>query len=101
MSINWKPSGNKILVKMDTVEKTTKSGIILGTETLNERAEMAQMEGVVVAKGPLAYHDQAVEWVHVGDRVKISKFSGYLHEEDGIKYRVIHDLDVIMVRQGE
>jgi co-chaperonin GroES (HSP10) len=101
MTTNWQPSGNKILVKMDQVETTTKSGIIISAPgTLNERAEMAQMDGTVVALGPLAYFDQPKAWLKVGDRVKITKFGGWLHSEGEDKYRVIHDLDVIMVLKG-
>lgn len=98
--MNWQPCGNKILVKMDKVEKKSAGGIILA-DTTHERAEMAQMQGTVVALGPLAYNDQGTGWVEVGDVVKFSKFAGYLHEEDGEKYRVMHDLDVIMVLKGD
>lgn len=101
MTTKWKPSGNKILVLMDKIETTTKSGIVIvAPGTLNERAEMGQMDGTVVALGPLAYHDQPFPWLKVGDRVKVTKFGGWLHNEGEDKYRVIHDLDVIMVLKG-
>lgn len=101
MTTKWKPSGNKILVLMDPAETQTASGILIATGTFAERAEMAQMDGTVVALGPLAYHDQPIPWLKVGDRVKITKFGGWLHNEGNYKYRVIHDLDVIMVLKGE
>lgn len=96
MTTNWLPTGNKILVRVTPVEKKTASGIIIH-ETTTERQEMSQMDGTIVALGPLAYKDQGTDWVKVGDQVKFSKFAGYLHEENGVKYRVMHDLDVIMV----
>lgn len=96
----WQPSGNKILVLMDKVDKYSAGGIAL-PEVTTERGEMAQMEGTVVAMGPQAYNDQQTQWVAVGDRVKITKFGGWLHSEGGDKYRVIQDLDVIMVLKAE
>lgn len=98
----WKPCGNKILVEMDKTEKVTKSGIILGTSTQNERNDMAQMVGVIVAVGPNAWGDQpGGVWAKVGDRVKFAKYAGYVHTEgegdNEVRYRVMHDLDVIMV----
>jgi len=97
---NWKPTGNKIMVLMDKTEEVSSGGIILH-KTTTSRDEMAQMEGTVVAMGPLAYNDQGETWVHVGDRVKIQKFAGWLHEDGEDKYRVLHDLDVIMVLSKE
>lgn len=100
----WKPSGNKIMVRMDPTERKTSSGIIIHHAT-SEREEMSQMTGTVVAMGPLAFHDQKVPWIKVGDRVKITKFGGWLHKEvengEEVNYRVLHDLDVIMVLEGE
>lgn len=100
MATNWKPTGNKIMVRMDKTEKVSAGGIVLHTTT-TQRDEMAQMEGTVVAMGPSAYNDQASVWVKVGDRVKIQKFAGWLHDEGDEKYRVCHDLDVIMVMDKE
>lgn len=97
----WKPCGNKILVQMDKAEKVSKGGIILGTHTQSERDDMAQMVGTIVAVGPNAWADQPTIWAKVGDRVKFAKYAGFVHSEgegdDTIKYRVMHDLDVVMV----
>ena len=103
---NWKPVGNKIMVLMDKAETVTKSGIVIAAGTFEDRAEMAQMRGTVVAVGPTAYNDQASAWVKVGDRVMIAKYAGFLHNEGDPKspdrYRIIHDLDVLAVlKQGE
>lgn len=100
---NWKPCGNKILVKMDRVEEVSKGGIVLpGVKT--ERDSMAQMVGTIVAVGPMAWADQSVAWAKPGDKVKFAKYAGYLHTEEGDDslYRVMHDLDIVMVLpQGE
>jgi chaperonin GroES len=94
----WKPCGNKILVQMDKVEEVTSGGIVLPRQKA-ERDEMSQMIGTLIAVGPCAWADQPKEWAHVGDRVKFAKFAGFLHKEEGddTPYRVMHDLDVVMV----
>jgi|ERR1700674_344123 len=94
----WKPCGNKILVLMDPVEEVTKGGIVIpGTKT--ERDAMGQMVGTVVAVGSCAWADQPAPWARVGDRVKFAKYAGFLHQEEGSTdmYRVMHDLDIVMV----
>lgn len=113
--IEWTPTGNKILVRVDPVEEVSKGGIVIAPKgEIGERAEMQQMTGTIVAVGPLAWADQRLSdfdgnrghapWAKVGDRVKFTKFAGYLHEEEsepGVKYRVMHDLDLVMVYTGE
>lgn len=113
--IEWKPTGNKILVRVDPVEEVSKGGIVIkhNVDGLGERAEMQQMTGTIVAVGPLAWADQRLSdfdgnqghapWAKVGDRVKFTKFAGYLHAEESepdVKYRVMHDLDLVMVYTG-
>jgi len=111
----WIPTGNKILVRVEEVQNVTDSGIIIVTEgEQGERAQMNQFIGTIVAVGPMAWADQWVydcdgnrtrcPWAQVGDRVKFTKFAGYLHfeeDEPDAKYRVMHDLDVVLVYQGE
>ena len=95
----WKPCGNKILVQMDQVEKYSAGGIALPTMK-TERDEMTQMIGTIVAVGPNAWADQPTIWAKPGDRVKFAKFAGFVHEEGGTKYRVMHDLDIVMVLEN-
>lgn len=92
----WKPCGNKILVEMDRVEEVSAGGIVIPRQK-TERDEMSQMIGTLVAVGDCAWKDQPSLWARVGDRVKFAKYAGYLHEEGDTKYRVMHDLDIVMV----
>ena len=96
----WMPSGSKVMIEVEKMERRTASGLVI-PEQVAERADMNQMTGTVVAMGPLAFHDQPVAWCQVGDRVKFSKFAGFLHTEDGVDYRVMHDLDIIMVERED
>jgi chaperonin GroES len=98
MSTNWKPCGNKILVQMDKVEEVSKGGIFIPTQK-TEKDAMSQMVGTLIAVGNCAWEDQPYPWAKVGDRVKFAKYAGYLHTEEGddTLYRVMHDLDIVMV----
>lgn len=93
---NWKPCGNKILVQMPKVEEVSKGGIVIPHQK-TERDSMAQMEGTLVAVGDCAWADQPSPWAQVGDRVKFARYAGYLHQEGDVDYRVMHDLDIVMV----
>lgn len=92
----WLPCGNKILIQMDRVEEVTSGGIVIPRQK-TERDEMSQMIGTVIAVGPDAWADQSHTWAKPGDRVKFAKYAGFLHEEGDTKYRVMHDLDIVMV----
>jgi len=107
--LKWQPVGNKILVRCEGVEQVSKGGIIL-PEQSTDREKMKQMYGTVVAIGPLAYNDQRTidedgtvkynqQWVKIGDRVKFQQYAGHLHleENDPAQYRLMHDLDILMV----
>lgn len=106
----WIPTGNKILVKCDGVEEVTASGIVVVTVDKTEREKMKQMYGTVVAMGPMAYNDQGhrnedgtvtfTPWVQVGDHVKFQQYAGWRHAEGGVEYRVLHDLDIMMVERN-
>lgn len=98
---NWKPCGNKILVEMDKMEEINPGGLIAIPQEFLKRTEMSQMIGTLVAVGGCAWADQPAVWAKVGDRVKFAKFAGFLHEEDGVQYRIMHDLDIVMVLPKE
>lgn len=96
------PCGHRLVVRMDEAEKKTESGIFI-PEDVTDREEMSGTRAEVVAVGDSAWGDQAVsgKWARVGDRVMIAKFAGQLWKRNGVKYRVINDLDVIAVIKGD
>ena len=92
------PAGHRILVLPDEVEHKTASGIVLATASQQQREEMAQVDGVLIAVGTNAWHDQAAPFAVVGQRVMFGKYTGIVREgKDGKKYRVLSDLDVVAV----
>lgn len=64
---------------------------------------MAQVKGTVVAVGDGCWKDTATsDWCAVGDQIVFGKYAGLLWEGvDGKKYRILNDLDVVGLTQGE
>src|SRR5574341_302413 len=97
-----KPCGHRILVYPIPKERVTASGIVIPDATA-QREDMAQVDAVVVRIGPNAWHDQpSGAWCQEGDIVKIAKYVGLYNEGlDGRHYRIINDLDIVGVVEGE
>ncbi len=97
-----RPVGHILLVLPLEVEEKTRSGIVLATATQQRREEMGQTEALVIALGNTAYADQPEPWCAVGDRVVFARYAGTQREgSDGKQYRLINDLDVKGVLEGE
>lgn len=91
------PVEYKVLVLIEETEKVTKGGIILTTDH-KERADMAQVKGVLVAVGGNAFSDWSGNIPAVGNRVMIAKYSGLVAEgDDGKMYRLCSDKDIAAV----
>lgn len=89
------PCGHRILVAPIEIEEKTESGIVLARTTVDQE-QMAQMQGIVVEVGPTAWADCQEPWAKEGDKVIFGKYAGFFYTaEDGKKYRVINDLDVV------
>jgi co-chaperonin GroES (HSP10) len=100
------PTGYRILVKPDDIEKVTKGGIVLVTDEKLERA--AQHVGTIVAIGKQAWkafskkYDGA-PWASVGDRIIYSKYAGkYVKDpETQEQFVILNDEDVVAIVTGE
>lgn len=91
----FEPASNKVLVLPDPVATHSMGGIAMPQE-LVEKQEYAQIFATLVAVGPDAWKDKKAPAAAVGDRVMIAKFTGQLFTgHNGLRYRVIHDLDII------
>jgi len=93
------PCGHRILILPRQIAKKTASGIIMATDNLREREQMANTTGVVVAMGPTCYIEDGFEpWCKVGDKVAFAKFAGLVYTgRDGADYRMVNDGDVTAV----
>ncbi|MBO4293109.1 MAG: co-chaperone GroES [Clostridia bacterium] len=89
-----KPLEDRILVKMKEGEETTKSGIIL-TSNSQEKPQIAE----VVEVGPGKKIDGKLEPVCVkkGDNVIVSKYAGTEVKYEGIEYIILKQDDVLAI----
>ena len=86
-----KPLGDRVIVKPNEAEETTKGGIIL-PDTAKEKP----IEGSVVAVGPGKYEDgKLVELsVKVGDTVLYGKYGGTEITVEGDEYLIMRESDI-------
>jgi chaperonin GroES len=95
MSLKLRPLGDRVWIEPIEREETTASGIIL-PETAKEKPQ----EGKVLAVGPGMRNDkgerQALD-VKVGDRVLFAKYAGTEIKQDGVKYLIMRESDLLAV----
>ena len=87
-----KPLADRVVLKMLEAEETTKSGIILSSNS-QENPEIAQ----VLAVGPGGTVDgkEVVMEVAVGDKVLTSKYAGTEVKVDGEEYKIVSQSDIL------
>ena len=88
-----KPVADRLLIKMEENEETTKSGIILSSGA-KEKPQIAE----VVEAGPGTTNDEGKEvkmYIKKGDRVIVSKYSGTEVKYEGIDYLIVKQDDVL------
>jgi len=93
--LKLRPLGDRVWIQPIEQEETTASGIIL-PETAKERPQ----EGKVLAVGPGVRNDKGerlVPDVKVGNRVLFAKYSGTEVKQDGIKYLIMREGDILAI----
>lgn len=85
-----KPLADRVLLKQEKAETTTKSGIIL-PEAAQEKTQTATVEAV----GPGTEKEKIT--VKVGERVMYDKYSGVQVKIDGEDYLIVKNSDIIAV----
>lgn len=86
-----KAIGDKIIVKVDTDETVTKSGIIL------QGKQERHYSGVVVDVGPA--EDAAKSGIEVGDWVLYQKGYNFEYEEDKVLYDIVSVFDTLAMKK--
>lgn len=89
-----KPLTDRVLIKMEEAEETTKSGIILAGSA-KEKPQIADV--VAVGPGGMVDGKEVVMTVKVGDRVICSKYSGTEIKVDGEEYTIVRQSDILAV----
>ena len=96
------PVGQRVLILPLEIEEKTSSGIILSSVSENDRQQMANTSGMVMALGEDAFSDYKTPWCKVGDKVVFAKYAGLLYlGKDDKKYRVINDTDIAAVLDAD
>ena len=90
------PSGNRVIIEQDKLEKTTESGIVLQRDN-GAAVQAGIIRGTVLAVGEDAWDKWSEPWAQVGDRVYFAKFAGKtipdpVNEE---VYLIMNDIDII------
>jgi co-chaperonin GroES (HSP10) len=87
------PLGRAVLVKHYVPEQ--KGMTLVLPDSVKERTLMVEQRVVVIAVGPACWPDEPAR-AAVGDKVMISKLSGYMAKgpADGEIYQIINDRDV-------
>ena len=89
-----KPLTDRILIKMEEAEETTKGGIVLAG-TAKEKPQIADV--IAVGPGGLVDGKQVDMYLKVGDRVIVSKYAGTEVKIDGEEYSILRQSDVLAI----
>lgn len=90
-----KPLVDRVLVKVDEEETKTAGGILLP-----DTAQKKSQKGTVLAVGSGKVLDNGTRLpfeVKVGDRVLFAKYSGVDIEEQGVKYLLLSERDILAI----
>ncbi len=92
--MNIKPLADRVVIKMQEAEETTKSGIILAGSA-KEKPEVAEV--VAVGPGGVVDGKEVKMELKIGDKVLISKYSGTEVKLDGEEYTILRQSDVLAI----
>ena len=88
-----KPLADRVVIKMEEAEETTKSGIVLAGSA-KEKPQVASI--VAVGPGGMVDGNQIDMYVKVGDKVITSKYSGTEVKIDGEEYTIVRQFGEIV-----
>lgn len=92
--MNIKPLADRVVIKMEEAEETTKAGIILAGNA-KEKPQVAKI--LAVGPGGVVDGKEVVMTVKVGDRVLTSKYSGTEVKCDGEEYIIVRQSDILAI----
>ncbi len=92
--MNIKPLLDRVVLKVEEAEQTTKSGIILSSAA-QEKPQFATI--VAVGPGGLVDGKEVKMYVNVGDKVISSKYAGTEVKLDGEEYTIVRQSDILAV----
>lgn len=89
-----KPLSNRVLIKMEEGEETTKSGIILSNAS-KEKTQIAK----VIEVGPGEKVEGKIEEMYVkkGDRIIVGKYTGTEVKYENEEYLIVKQDDILAI----
>jgi co-chaperonin GroES (HSP10) len=91
----WKAAGHRVIVKPDESPDKIGSVFVPGWVKDNKAFEIVQGEVVDIGMTAWRAFDDGKPWVNIGDRVMFAKYGGSIIEENGVKFRILNDEDII------
>lgn len=88
------PLADRVILKMEEVEETTKGGIIL-TGAAKEKPSVAEV--ISVGPGGLVDGKDVVMTVKAGDRVITDKYAGSKVTLDGVEYIIVRQQEILAI----
>ena len=89
-----KPILDRVLIKMEESEETTKSGIILSANS-KEKPQMAEV--VEVGPGGEVDGKEVKMFLKKGDKVIVSKYAGTEVKYEGTEYIILKQNDILAI----
>lgn len=89
-----KPLSDRVLIKLEEAEETTKSGILLAGSA-KEKPQIASV--IAVGPGGLVDGKEVVMYVKVDDKVICSKYAGTEVKIDGEEYTIVRQSDILAI----
>ncbi|MCI6007593.1 MAG: co-chaperone GroES [Ruminococcus sp.] len=89
-----KPLLDRVVLKAQEAEETTKSGIVLATSA-QEKPQFANV--VAVGPGGVVDGKEVTMYVNVGDKVITNQYSGTNVKLDGEEYTIVRQSDILAV----
>lgn len=89
-----KPLLDRVLIKMEESEETTKSGIILSASS-KEKPQIAEV--IEVGPGGEVDGKEIKMYLKKGDRVIASKYAGTEVKYEGVEYLILKQSDILAI----
>lgn len=89
-----KPLLDRVLLKQEAAEETTKSGIVL-TSSAQEKPQISRV--IAVGPGGMVDDKEVKMYIKEGDRVIVGKYAGTEIKVDGQEYTIVKQSDILAI----
>ena len=89
-----KPLADRVIIKMNKAEETTKSGIILASNA-KEKPQIAEV--IAVGAGGKIDGEEIEMYIQVGDKVIVNKYAGTEVKFEGEDLIIVKQSDILAI----